>query len=120
MDPTVQELEDLVSSQVLDVVFFMEVKVDQKVVERVQKKIRFEGLFCVTHVNNGGGLALLWKQQQTVKLHKYARDFMDVFVCNDEEMWRLTCFYGFPEGNRRTRQESWDCLNRLHPLSNLP
>ena len=33
-------------------------------------------------------------------------------------VWRLTCFYGFPERNRR--RDSWNLLRILHGNSSLP
>lgn len=80
MDPRVRELEDLVSSNIPDLVYLMEVKVDRKAVENVQCLIHFEGMFYITHVNSGGSLAFLWRKQDTIELNKFARNFIDVIV----------------------------------------
>lgn len=53
--PIVQEIEDLVSFNIPNVVFLMEVKVDRKAAEKVERRIRFKGVFHVSYVNNGGG-----------------------------------------------------------------
>lgn len=120
MDPMVRELEVLVSSNIPYTIFLMEVKVDRKAVEKVQCRIHFEGLFYMMHVNNGGGLAVLWRKQELAHLNKFVRNFIDVTVCEEGGHWRLTGFYGFPKGSRRSRQELWDCITQLTTLIELP
>lgn len=87
----VEELEYLISSFMPMVVFLMEVKVDREVVDKLKVKKNFEGLFYVPHVNNGGGLALLWKERDMVQLQRYSRNFIDVIISlEDLPKWRLT------------------------------
>lgn len=51
-------------SNVPDMVFLMEVKVGRSIVERAQRRIRFEGSFYVpSSINDGGGLALFWRMR---------------------------------------------------------
>ena len=116
---TVQELVDLVSTKKPKMVFLMEVKVGRNQVERVKNKIQFDGLFMVDSVRGGGGLALMWKEKDWVSLMSFSRNHVDVRV-NIPEMvlWRLTCFYGHPERNRR--KDFWDLLKSLSNRSNLP
>lgn len=44
-------------------IFLMEVKVCRDKMERVIRKLQSEDMFCVEGVNNGGGLALIWKER---------------------------------------------------------
>lgn len=48
----------------------------------------------------------------------YSRNHIDlVFVENNIEVWRMSCFYGLPE--RARRRESWNLLRALSKLSHL-
>ena len=42
-----------------DFIFLMEVKAARNNIERVKSQLKYEGMFYVEGVNNGGGLALL-------------------------------------------------------------
>ena len=69
--------------------------------------------------NAGGGLALFWKDQVSVRLLSYSRNYVDVAVHkHGTPTWRLTGFYGYPE--RSTRRESWNMLRDLKNISTLP
>lgn len=49
----------------------------------------------------------------------YSNNFIDVSVSiPGKQDWRLTCYYGFPERNRRSL--SWDLLRTLSRRSSLP
>ena len=110
---------DLVSIKQLKMIFLMEVKVERSHVERVMEKIKFEGLFTVDSVRGGGGLALLWKEKDWISLISFSRNHIDVKVnILGMVLWRLTCFYGFPE--RHNRKDSWNLLKNLSIQSNLP
>ncbi|XP_031127477.1 uncharacterized protein LOC116029567 [Ipomoea triloba] len=66
-----------------------------------------------------GGLALLWRRNNTTKLLSFSKNHVDVEVSiADLEVWRMTGFYGFPE--RTMRSASWDQLRTLVSRSTLP
>ncbi|XP_019153870.1 PREDICTED: uncharacterized protein LOC109150416 [Ipomoea nil] len=96
----------------------METKVDRSHAERLQIKIGFEGLFYVDPDRRGGGLALLWKKNNTARLLSYTKNYVDVEVAIREKVWRMTCFYGFPQRHRR--REAWQLLSGLRDKSTLP
>jgi hypothetical protein len=49
----------------------------------------------------------------------YSRNFINLIVKEkDEDEWRLTCYYGYPERGRR--REAWDLLRELRDMSELP
>lgn len=115
----VEELEDLISSFMPTVVFLMEVKVDRGVVDNLKAKKNFEVMFYVPHINNGGGLALLWKERDMVQLRRYSRNFIDSIISmEDFPKWRLTGYYGFPESSRR--RQSWNLIQHLAYHNDLP
>ncbi|XP_019157985.1 PREDICTED: uncharacterized protein LOC109154706 [Ipomoea nil] len=118
-DWTVQELLGLVSSQQPSFVFLMETKATTSQVERIRVRMGFEGRLCVERNGRGGGLAVLWRDATMATLINYSTNHIDVCVkLPGIPEWRLTCFYGNSDQNRR--QESWDLLRELRDQSSLP
>ncbi|XP_019189512.1 PREDICTED: uncharacterized protein LOC109183939 [Ipomoea nil] len=70
----------MVSRKKPDFVYLMETKVDRSHAERLRVKIGFEGLFYVDNDRRGGGLALLWKKNNTSRLLGYSKNHVDVEV----------------------------------------
>lgn len=49
----------------------------------------------------------------------YSQNHIDVhFIESNTPVWRLSCFYGFPERNRR--KNSWDLIRLLANVSQFP
>ncbi|XP_019154282.1 PREDICTED: uncharacterized protein LOC109150753 [Ipomoea nil] len=115
---TVREVVDMVSRKKPDFVYLMETKVERSHAERLRVKIGFEGLFYVDNEGRGGGLALLWKKNNIARLLSYSKNHVDVEVTIREKIWRMTCFYGFPQRHRR--REAWQLLSGLKEKSALP
>ncbi|XP_019160111.1 PREDICTED: uncharacterized protein LOC109156731 [Ipomoea nil] len=116
---TVREIVDIVSRKEPDFVFLMETKVARIHAERLRIRLGFEGVFYVGPVGLSGGLALLWRKNCTARLLSFSKNYVDVEVSmTNLPNWRMTCYYGFPERNRRV--ESWELLKSLAPRSNLP
>ena len=91
---------------------------DEKI-EQLRIQLGFDGKFVVNRVGRGGGLALLRKQPMACNLLSFQNNFIDVSVhVPNKVVWRLTCFYGFLERNRR--KDSWNLLRILHGNSSLP
>lgn len=79
-------------------IFLMEVKVLREKLEHVREKINFQGLCFVPGINNGGGLAFLWRNRDTVNLNSYSANFIDVKILLPySNQWWLTGYYSFPE-----------------------
>ncbi|XP_031096875.1 uncharacterized protein LOC116001121 [Ipomoea triloba] len=96
----------------------METKVGRIHAERLRVKLGFEGLFYVDSVGRSGGLALLWRKNNTARLMSFSRNHVDVEVnMIGLGVWRMTGFYGFPERGRRNA--SWDLLRSLAGRSSL-
>lgn len=67
----------------------------------------------------GSGLAVFWKHNMMCNVYDSTYNHTDIRTKegNDGD-WRLTCFYGFPE--RERRQAPWDFLRHLASSSQLP
>ncbi|XP_031090853.1 uncharacterized protein LOC115995843 [Ipomoea triloba] len=110
---------DLVSKKKPDFLFLMETKDARTHAECLRVKLGFESLFYVDSVGLNGGLALFWRRNCTARLLCYSKNHIDVEVSvAGFECWRMMCFYGYPERNRRS--DSWELLRSLLTSSDLP
>ncbi|XP_019185254.1 PREDICTED: uncharacterized protein LOC109180221 [Ipomoea nil] len=112
------EIVGLASSKKPDFVFLMETKVPRIHAERIRVTLGYEGLFYVDNDALSGGMTLLWKKNNTVRLLSYSQSHIDVEVSLFNKIWRMTCIYGIPERSRR--EETWDLLGTLKTRSLLP
>ena len=116
---SIQNLQEIIRSQRPSLIFLIETLVNDEKIEQLRIQLGFDGKFVVNRVGRGGGIALLWKQPMTYNLLSFQNNFIDVSVhVPNKVVWRLTCFYGFPERNRR--KDSWNLLRILHGNSSLP
>ncbi|XP_060963731.1 uncharacterized protein LOC115717505 [Cannabis sativa] len=91
----------------------------EDVLERVRAKLKFEGMFAVDACGRSGGVVLLWRNKEEVKVLNYATNFVDVEVRpSDVGEWRLKGFYG--ESKRSLRGASWEQLWTLAHGNTLP
>lgn len=88
-------------------------------VEELRTRFGFDHCFSVDRVGRSGGLAILWKNNFHCEITSYSRNHIDLNVLdNGSAGWRLTCFYGFPERERRS--DSWQFIHQLASRSSLP
>ncbi|MCH80360.1 replication protein A 70 kDa dna-binding subunit, partial [Trifolium medium] len=67
----------------------------------------------------GGGVAILWNNSLKCHITNYSLNHIDIEVVDEVRgNWRITGFYGFPEGGRR--RASWNFLRQLSQTSQLP
>ena len=81
---TVDELVTLVGKKDPNVVFLMETKSNVEAIEKVLWKIQFAHKFVVPRPNQGGGLALLWKEDFQLDVQTSSENHIDAVV--DQEM----------------------------------
>lgn len=116
---TVRILGDLIKSLNPTFVFLSETLVDSSVIAELCSKFGFAGYFAIDREGRGGGLAIFWKHNTECRVTIHSRNHIDVhFVENNVTMWRLTCYYGFPERSRR--QEAWNFLRELAMDTSVP
>lgn len=73
----------------------------------------------MSSIGRSGGLAVLWKQPFDCEIINYSQHYMNIKATHlDRPVWRLTCFYGCPEIERR--REYWDLLRTLAMDNFLP
>lgn len=116
---TVRILGDVVTSLKPVFLFLAETKVDSGKIEELCVKYGFAKCFAVNIVGQGGGLAVMWKSNLECEVQDSSNNHIDVtFFEKSIPSWRLSCFYGMPE--RDKRHESWDLLRQLAVKYTMP
>ena len=73
--------------------FLMETKSEKSTIERIGRKTQLTNTFVVPRVNNGGGLALLWKTNFQADVQSYSECHIDAFIDHGvDDAWRFTGF----------------------------
>lgn len=102
-----------------NIIFLMETKANNVLMERIRVQLGFVGKLVVNCVGRSGGLCLFWADSVDVSLLSYSLFHIDVqIVTHQNTLWRLTGFYGHPEVNQR--HHGWQLLRRLNSMSGLP
>lgn len=93
--------------------FLIETKCKKTKMEELWVKLGFAGLFVVEPVGRSGGLALLWKADEELKIHNYSRRHINAIVKHSDSAisWKLTGFYGHSDWTKR--HESWALMRHL-------
>ncbi|PNY14675.1 ribonuclease H [Trifolium pratense] len=87
--------------------------------ERLRVNMKFNSCLSVEVEGRSGGLSVMWKDTISCRVLNYSRNFINLIVKEKEEdEWRLTCYYGYPERGRR--RKAWDLLRELRDMSDLP
>ncbi|XP_074346129.1 uncharacterized protein LOC141684888 [Apium graveolens] len=116
---TVRVLKDVIRSQKPDLLFLSETLAVRNKIEALASKLGFTNFFSVDRVGRSGGLVIFWKHNMSCAVMSSSQNHIDLEVKEGRNLcWKLTCFYGFPE--RERRQESWDFIRSLASSSQLP
>ncbi|WJX23528.1 hypothetical protein P8452_12731 [Trifolium repens] len=87
--------------------------------EKIRVLLKFDSCLSIDVEGRSGGLAIFWNDASKCKIINYCRNFINVEVVDSENgVWRLTCYYGFPERGRR--KQAWDMLRALRNMSPHP
>ncbi|GAU48556.1 hypothetical protein TSUD_405720 [Trifolium subterraneum] len=101
-----------------DILFLSETLAYARHLETIRVMLGFDSCLAVDVEGRSGGLAVLWKESSNCSILNYTRNFINLLV-DDEQRgeWRLTCYYGYPERNRRSC--AWDMMRELGNMSSL-
>ena len=103
----VREVTKLIKEYNPQVLFLIETKRKRHEMDWLRSRWRFNNCVAVESTGRGGGLALLWLDEVTVKVQSFSKHHIDVIIGNDNKevgKWRFTGFYREPDTNKR--QES--------------
>lgn len=82
------------------------------VINNITDKFGFNNVFTVDKVGRSGGMAVLWNRKVECQVIDSSNNHIDMHIMeNYVAVWRLTCYYGYPERSRR--REAWDMLRKL-------
>jgi hypothetical protein len=72
-------------------------------IQKIKRRLGFEGRFTVDPVGKSGSLALLWKDNQEVEILNYSLRHISakITLSGPDSSWVFTRFYGHPERNKR-------------------
>ena len=85
---------------------------DREGFEKLYSELPFSNRIIVKKLDSGGGLALIWKNNEMLEFINYTDNYILVKVKEDDGFeWWLTCFYGWREANQRYK--SWELLGHL-------
>ncbi|XP_074327886.1 uncharacterized protein LOC141665802 [Apium graveolens] len=115
----IQFLKDVTRSEKPVFVFLSETISSYSKMEELSSSLGFEGFMAVEPQGRSGGIALFWKNTDSVVLRSCSRFHIDVLIrTTDNKDWRLTGIYGEP--GRANRHKTWDLLRNLSRDANLP
>jgi hypothetical protein len=78
----------------------------------------FNSSFSVDRVGRSGGLTMFWQSSLNFQVFDYSQNHISLEIMDtDRGDWRLTGYYGYPNGGRR--HASWDLLRTLSHQSSL-
>ncbi|WJX92273.1 hypothetical protein P8452_73938 [Trifolium repens] len=87
--------------------------------EKIRVLLKYDSCLSIDVIGRSGGLAILWNNTVNCTVLNYCRNFINLEVDEaDKGVWRLTCYYGYPERDRR--RQAWDMLRELRNMSPLP
>lgn len=116
---TVQVLRDIVKSQKPNLIFLFETLSVGKKIEELSSKLGYVHFFAVDRQGRSGGLVVFWSHTKKCRVVDYSQNHIDLIIEEGNGVaWRMTCFYGFSEHERR--QDSWNFLRMLASSSQLP
>lgn len=115
----IQFLIDVIRRERLEFIFLSETVGRKDKMEWVRRKVGFDGLFTVEPQGGTGGIALLLREMNQVKLIGFSENHINVEVqIEGMELWRMTGIYGEPDRNQRWK--TWELLRTLSRDSNFP
>ena len=116
---TIRELGNFVRAQDPAVVFLAETWLVEDRLKSLLRNFVCDQKFVVSKINQGGGLALLWRSDIDVNVVSSSLNHIDAVInLGKEHSWRFTGFYGNPETHKH--HDSWAILKNLNRSSSLP
>ena len=116
---TIRELGNFVRAQDPVIMFLAEKWLDEVRLKSLLQNFVYDQMFVVSKINQGGGLALLWRSDFDVKVVSSSLNHIDAVINSGKEnSWRFTGFYGNPEIHKH--HESWAILKNLNRNFSLP
>lgn len=117
---TVRALRDLVSHYHPSLLFLCETKAKKRKVDHLRRILAFDHGFVVDASGRSGGLALFWKNDVTVSVLSFCKNFIHTKVDINDSSFSgyVTGVYGDPIAS--LRKLVWNKISNLHVPRNKP
>ena len=100
--------------QVPTVCFLMETRLDKDGFVKLYGNLPFQNKIIVKHLDSGGGLAFLWKNDVSLEVINFIVNHVLAKVTKEDGfVWYLTGFYGWLETTKRKFLEIIEILTVL-------
>lgn len=130
---TSRELQDLMKTQKMAILFLMETRAQKKRVERVRRKLKFSNMFYVPAIGIAGGLALLWNKSYCVQVLNSCINYVHTAIQEKKtgNTFEITFVYANPTFDRRRylwgklqylmprRQGPWCCIGDFNEMCSV-
>ena len=101
---TSRSLHKIVREQVPTVCFLMETRLDKDGFDNLYENLSFQNKIIVKHLDSGGGLAFLWKNEVRLEVINFTVNHVLAKVTEEDGfVWFLTGFYGWPESQKKRK-----------------
>lgn len=117
---TVRALKALVAKEKPDLLFLMETKNREKVITRLQQRLKFRNSHILNPVGMAGGLVLLWYEYFMIDMIQANQELFDM-TCVDSRCqlsMRLTCVHA--PAAYHPRQLFWTALQQIARTNTSP
>jgi exonuclease III len=112
----IPNLRNIAQDHKPDILFLSETLSKAQTMEKIRVKLNFNSCLSIDVEGRSGGLSVMWRDTIKCTVVNYSRNFINLIVKEkEEEEWRLTCYYGYPERDRR--RQAWDLLRDLRDMS---
>jgi hypothetical protein len=110
---TIPDLKYLIRHFNPELLFLSETLAHRNKIEELRFLLGYDACFHVDRTGRAGGLALFWKNSLHCQLVNFSSNHITVEIVNNNlgSTWRLTGYYGYPNGGRRTA--AWNFLCQL-------
>lgn len=99
---TVRVLKEIIKSHKPSILFLSETLVEGNEIEVIASKIGYSNFFSVDRYGRSGGLVVFWRNNIRCSVVDSSQNHIDITVKESHNVMQiLTCFYGFPERERR-------------------
>jgi hypothetical protein len=96
----VSNLKYLVRHHNVAILFLSETLVCKNKIEEIHYLLGFHSSFSVDRVGRSGGLAMFWQSSIDCSILDYSQNHISVEISDTNRgNWRLTGFYGYPNGD---------------------
>ncbi|XP_058758626.1 uncharacterized protein LOC131631872 [Vicia villosa] len=115
----IPNLKKLAQQHRLDIIFLSETLANSRRLETIRVSLKFDSCLSIDVEGRSGGLAVLWRNTGCCSVSNFSRNFINLDIKDENRgVWRLSCYYGFPERNRR--RLAWDMLRDIWSMSDSP